>query len=80
MEMGTTTPEVRSLRDGSPAAAAGLRAGDVIVSIGGRRVGDYQDVIDACYALTPGDAVAFVVLRGLDDLSLDVVPALREEP
>ncbi len=80
MEMGTTTPEVRSLREGSPAAAAGLRAGDIIISIGGRKMGDYQDVIDACYALTAGIEATFVVLRGLDDLSIKVMPTLREKP
>ncbi len=80
MKDGTTTPEVRSLREGSPAAAAGLRTGDVIVAIGSRRVADYQDVIDACYALTPGVEVRFDVLRGLDDLSLTVVPAMRGAP
>lgn len=79
MELGTSTPEVRSLRKESPAAKAGMMAGDVIVSIGGRKVGDYQDVIDACYSLTAGVEVPIVVLRGLEDLTLNAVPALRDE-
>jgi S1-C subfamily serine protease len=79
MEMGTTTPEVRSLRKDSPAAKAGMVAGDVIVSIGGRKVSDYQDVIDACYILTAGVEVPIVVLRGLEDLTLKAIPALRDE-
>jgi S1-C subfamily serine protease len=77
MTMGTSTPEIRSLRDASPARAAGLRPGDVILSIGGRKVEDYQDVIDACYALTAGEGVEFHVLRGLDDFKADVTPVVR---
>ncbi len=79
MTLGTSTPVVRSLREGGPAAAAGLNEGDVILSIGGRPIDDYQDVIDTCSSLTAGLPVDFHVLRGLDDLTLSVTPSARED-
>jgi aminopeptidase YwaD len=51
------------VRGGSPADAAGLRAGDVIVELGGRPVKDLYSYSDALYAHQPGDRVAIVFLR-----------------
>ena len=79
LAQGTTTPSIVSLSDDSPAKAAGLRPGDVIRSIGGRRVSDYQDVVDICYYLTAEEAVPFTVMRGLEDLTVNVVPIIRKQ-
>jgi len=51
------------VRAGSPADAAGLRAGDVIVELGGRPVRDLYAYSDALYAHTPGERVDIVFLR-----------------
>ena len=51
------------VRPGSPADAAGLRAGDVIVSLGGRPVKDLYSYSDALYAHQPGERVDIVFLR-----------------
>jgi hypothetical protein len=51
------------IRPGSPAEAAGLRAGDVIVALGGRAVKDLYTYSDALYAHQPGDRVDIVFLR-----------------
>jgi membrane-associated protease RseP (regulator of RpoE activity) len=51
------------VRPGSPADAAGLRAGDVIVELGGRPVKDLYGYSDALYAHKPGDRVEIVFLR-----------------
>jgi hypothetical protein len=51
------------VRPGSPADAAGLRAGDVIVALGGRAVKDLYAYSDALYAHQPGDRVEIVFLR-----------------
>jgi hypothetical protein len=47
----------------SPADRAGLRAGDVVVELGGRPVTDLYSYTDALYARKPGDVVPIVVLR-----------------
>jgi aminopeptidase YwaD len=52
------------VRSGSPADSAGLRAGDVIVELGGRAVKDLYAYSDALYSHKPGDRVEIVYLRG----------------
>ena len=56
-----------------------MQPGDVIWSIGGRRVNEYQEVIDSCYYLTAEEAVPFTVMLGLEDLTVSVVPSIRKE-
>ena len=51
------------VRAGSPADSAGLKAGDVIVELGGRAVKDLYSYSDALYAHKPGEQVAIVFLR-----------------
>ena len=58
------------VRAGSPADAAGLRAGDVIVEFDGKAVGDLYEYSDALYAKQPGDTVKIVVLRAGERLTL----------
>ncbi|HET7186649.1 MAG TPA: M28 family peptidase [Gemmatimonadaceae bacterium] len=51
------------VRGGSPADVAGLRAGDVIVELGGKVVKDLYSYSDALYSRKPGEQVAIVFLR-----------------
>jgi hypothetical protein len=59
------TPGLRltGVRAGSPADSAGLKAGDVVVELAGKRVTDLQSYSDALYANKPGDEIAIVVVR-----------------
>jgi len=62
--------------EGSPAAAGGLRAGDVIVEVDGaamRDAGDLQRLMTATDVI--GRALTVHVLRGRELLALGVVPA-----
>jgi serine protease Do len=61
---------VRGVGDGSPAAVAGIRAGDLIVEVGGRPVATADDL----FAALEGTELhlAVVVARGGDDLTVDV--------
>jgi S1-C subfamily serine protease len=52
------------VRGGSPADVAGLRAGDVIVELGGKTVKDLYSYSDALYSHKPGEQVVIVFLRG----------------
>ena len=65
------------VRDDSPAAKAGLKAGDRIVKIGTR---DVKNVYDYTYALgemKAGQEYVFEVMRGSERLSLKVTPIKR---
>ncbi len=58
------------VRDGSPAAAAGLRPGDVVVEFDGKPVTDIYAYTYALQAKSPGDEVIIVVERDGERLSL----------
>ena len=61
---------VREVEDDSPAAKAGVREGDLIVSAGGRDIVSADDLFDALGAA--GDSLSLGLVRGADDLTLEV--------
>ena len=68
---------IDGVRDDSPAAKAGLKAGDRIVKIGTR---DIKNVYDYTYALgemKAGEEYVIEVVRGKDRLSLKIKPIQR---
>lgn len=54
---------VTSVEEGGPAGKAGLRAGDVILQLGGKAIEDSRDLRKALDAGEPGSEVAVQVLR-----------------
>jgi membrane-associated protease RseP (regulator of RpoE activity) len=58
----------------SPAALAGIRANDKIVSIAGQKVGSWTQLGDVIRRQPPGQPLAVVVDRGGRDLKLSVTP------
>ena len=64
---------VRGVEDGSLAAAAGIEAGDLIVSAGGRPIADADDLFDALGSLTPPFELGLV--RGAEERTVTVTPA-----
>jgi len=61
------------VREGSPAADAGIRGGDIVVEFGGREVRDIYAYTYALQAHEPGDAVEIVVLRDGERLTFTAV-------
>jgi Zn-dependent M28 family amino/carboxypeptidase len=51
------------VRAGSPAEAAGIKPGDIIVRLGDHEIGNLYQMTDALRAHKPGDSVVVVVLR-----------------
>jgi peptidase M28-like protein/PDZ domain-containing protein/PA domain-containing protein len=56
--------------DDSPAARAGLRAGDVIIKLAGAKIQNIDDLTGALSSRKPGDEVEIVILRMNQPLSL----------
>jgi S1-C subfamily serine protease len=69
---------VRSVEPGSPAAKAGIRAEDIIVSVDGARVDNWNDFIRDLFAKRPGDTVDMEIVRNGTRLTVKV--ALVERP
>jgi len=61
-----------------PAAAAGLKTGDRVTAIGGRRVDKFQDILEKV-SIAPNESLEFQVQREGKLLSLRVVPGLDRE-
>lgn len=57
----------------SPAAQAGLRAGDVLVKLGDREVRTLDDLNQALRQQKPGDSITLGVQRGSEQLSVTAV-------
>jgi Do/DeqQ family serine protease len=63
-----------------PAAKAGIRPGDVIVSIAGKRIADVANLLSTVAALKPGTTSHFSVMRKNQAVEMDLVPGVRPKP
>jgi membrane-associated protease RseP (regulator of RpoE activity) len=61
------------VRDGTPAAKAGLRAGDILIEFDGKPIGNLYDFTYALRAHKPGDLVVVKVLRGKETIEAKVL-------
>jgi len=67
------------VRPGTPAAAAGLKAGDVITAFAGRKVSSSQELQTAIAAKRPGETASLTYLRGGQSHTVQVKLASRPE-
>ena len=67
-------PFVERVVSGSPAAEAGVRPDDLILSMNGRNISDANTYRDRLSALQPGDSVNLVIQRG------DAIVSVRMKP
>jgi aminopeptidase YwaD len=70
--------KIDGVRDDSPAAKAGLKAGDTIVRIAGRDVKNVYDYTQALGEMKAGQEYEMVVVRGSDRLTLKITPEARK--
>ncbi len=66
------------LRDG-PAAQGGLKPGDVVTEVGGAKVGNTAQLLNAVAALKPGAPAQVKVQRGDQALTISIVTARRPQ-
>ncbi len=77
MSMAEGGVRLTGVREASPAAVAGLRAGDVIVEFAGREIADLYEYTYALRAHAPGDQVVIIVLREGERVTLSAVLGRR---
>ena len=70
--VSTSGAEIRSVPSGSPAAAGGLREGDVVTSVDDKPVTDGISLIVAIRSHQPGETVDITVKRGARDRTVRV--------
>jgi S1-C subfamily serine protease len=69
--------QVQSVEPGTPAADAGLQAGDVIVAINGEALDGETNLLDLLFVHKPGDTITLEVVRNGETLSIDLVLGTR---
>jgi S1-C subfamily serine protease len=75
---GTKGVKFADVREGSPAAKAGLKAGDIMVEFDGKPIGNLYDFTYALQARQPGDAVKVKVLRDGQPVEASVLLTRRQ--
>jgi len=63
---------VRTVQEGSPAAQAGLRQGDLIVSAGDQALTGHDQLFEALDAAATTGSVTLAILRGVEELTVEV--------
>jgi hypothetical protein len=73
-DMGEEVEGVKfaDIRDGSPAAKAGLKAGDILIEFAGKPIKNLYDFTFALRAHKPGEEVSVTVLRGKEKMTVTV--------
>jgi serine protease DegQ len=65
---------------GGPADKAGMKPGDILVSVEGKPVADTTDMLNLIAQLTPGNKARMTVLRKSQESTLDVTVGRRPKP
>ncbi|MBA2518455.1 MAG: trypsin-like peptidase domain-containing protein [Chloroflexia bacterium] len=77
-----TGHEIASVEPGTPAAAAGLQAGDIIVAVDGEALGGEVSLLELLFAHRPGDIVTLEIVRDgateMIDVTLGTRPILSQ--
>jgi regulator of sigma E protease len=68
-----TAPQIGRLVTGAPAEAAGIRLGDVVLSIDGRKIRDFQQMSEIV-SVSYGRPLKFLVRRGGEEIEIVVMP------
>jgi serine protease Do len=68
---GSRAVTTKVMKD-TPAAEAGLKPGDVVLQIGRTKVHEPEDILDASFFLTAGDAVPITVARDGEKITFQI--------
>ncbi len=76
---GADVPVISQVQEGSPAAEAGIMAGDTIVKMDGSRVYNFREIVYKMLLNKGGDPVVFVYERDGEKQEVTVTPVKSEE-
>jgi putative serine protease PepD len=68
---------IAGVREGTPAAKAGLKKGDVVTSLGGHQISDPDELASVINSFKPGDSVKITYERAGDSHTVQVKLATR---
>ena len=77
MDHLSDAPRIIGVRPEAPAKVAGLKKGDIIISINGILVTDYPEVVNAFYFLKRNEPTEFKILRGTEVKKMTVTPEVN---
>jgi serine protease Do len=69
--------EMTQIMEDTPAARSGIKAGDILLQVGRKKVTQPEDVLDASFFITAGDVVPITVMRGKQKLTFNVQATLH---
>lgn len=69
--------EMTQIMEETPAAHSGIKAGDILLQVGRKKVTQPEDVLDASFFITAGDVVPITVMRGNQKLTFNVQATLH---
>ena len=69
-----STAQIGEVVADAPAEKAGLRAGDMLLEIGARKIATAEDVLDASFFLTADDDVLIRIARAGEELQINLQP------
>src|SRR5215470_14612763 len=64
--------QMTQIMDNTPAAHSGIKSGDILLSVGRKKVTQPEDVLDASFFITAGDIVPITVMRGNQRMTFEV--------
>ena len=74
----SSTPVIIEVKPDSPAKKAGFEPGDVIISLNGSEIEELIDLCDAPFNLPVGIPAKVRILRGLEELMIEVTPTFPQ--
>jgi len=71
---------IRQVQPGGPADKSGLKSGDILVSIAGKKINSARDALNQIVQTMPNEEIELEVWRGGKTLPLATVPNQRPQP
>ena len=68
---------IKEIEIDSPAMAAGIQGGDVLIRVGNISVANYNDLLNILYSAQPEDTIKITVLRQEKEMNMDVTLGRR---